>query len=120
MSKLTLGIVIFTFIVFGIWFAMDLLHTKPSVDVSPELQQALEPIDPSFDETTIQMIQSLEDIPTGAARAIPVTATPNPIPAPNITNPSPTATPTPPPNLNFGNNSATDSGTPWEYQPYSV
>ena len=41
--------VILTFITFCAWIVFDLIHTRQTVEINPEVQQQLEPINPNFD-----------------------------------------------------------------------
>lgn len=60
MSTSRLIVLILTFVCFLVWFSADLIRTKPSVVNSPELEQALEPIDPTFNQETLSKIQNLK------------------------------------------------------------
>lgn len=53
-------IIIFTFIVIMVWVIADIIHTKPSVPLNPNLQSVLEPISPDFDQTAINKIKSYQ------------------------------------------------------------
>lgn len=47
-------IAIATFITAIAWAVFDILHARANVEVSPKLQQVIEPIDPNFDTTIIE------------------------------------------------------------------
>lgn len=61
------------------WIIFDALHTHASVTISSDLQKALEPIDTSFDQATLDRISKVSDTftPPPAASIIP---TPTPAP----------------------------------------
>lgn len=50
-------IVIATFITILAWATFDILHTRANVEISPELQQVIEPLDPNFDTEAIKALQ---------------------------------------------------------------
>lgn len=39
---------ILTFITISAWVIFDILHTRSQVEISPKLQEVIEPIDPNF------------------------------------------------------------------------
>lgn len=49
---ITCGVVLF-------WVVTNIQHDRSSVTLSPELQTALEPINPNFDQDTLSKIQTL-------------------------------------------------------------
>lgn len=49
-----LVIAIATFITAVAWAVFDILHARANVEVSPKLQQVMEPIDPNFDTANIE------------------------------------------------------------------
>lgn len=51
-------IIIFTFIVIMAWVIADIIHTRPSVPLNPNLQSVLDPINPEFDQNAINKIKS--------------------------------------------------------------
>lgn len=112
MSKTQFGIIIFTFACFLFWFSIDLIRTKSSVSVSPDLQQALQQINPNFDQATLNLINNIQPLPSATNR-------PAATPTPSVS-PTPTAkpTPTPIPLPKIASPSASVNPVPWEYQPY--
>lgn len=40
---------ILTFITILTWVVSDIIHTRSQVEISPQLQQVIEPISPNFD-----------------------------------------------------------------------
>lgn len=72
-----------TCVVIIAWIITDIIHTKASKPVSSSLQQALEPINPNFDQATLNEIKKLGN---GIVTPIPNT-TPTPTPK---TTPKPT------------------------------
>ena len=52
-GKQFLYIVIATFITIVVWVTLDLIHTRSQVQPSPDIEKLLEPIDPQFDQETI-------------------------------------------------------------------
>lgn len=48
-----LYIIIATFITVLIWFGVDIIHSRSKVEISPEIQKLLEPVNPNFDQTLI-------------------------------------------------------------------
>lgn len=87
-----------TCIVIIAWIIADIAHTKSNVPISSSLQQALEPLNPSFDQTTIDQIKKIGNqevqipptpIPTTNASQIPIpTQTQAPTSQPIIASPS--------------------------------
>ncbi|MBI2011394.1 hypothetical protein HYS91_01365 [Candidatus Daviesbacteria bacterium] len=47
-----------TFLVFIVWISTDIYRTKSNIEISPKLQQALEPLNPNFDKTFLERIKS--------------------------------------------------------------
>lgn len=45
---------ILTFITICAWVVFDILHTRSNVEISPKLQQIIEPISPEFDINGIE------------------------------------------------------------------
>lgn len=43
-----------------VWVATDIYRTQSKVEITPELKQALEPINPNFDTQTLEFIQNLK------------------------------------------------------------
>ena len=55
--KSFLVIAIVTLITIILWVIFDILHTRANVEISPKLQEVIEPIDPSFDIQAAQLIK---------------------------------------------------------------
>lgn len=53
--KELLVITIVTFITVIAWIIFDILHTRAKVEISPALQEVIEPINPSFDTSGINL-----------------------------------------------------------------
>lgn len=45
---------ILTFITICAWVAFDILHTRSQVEISPKLQDVIEPLSPDFDISGLQ------------------------------------------------------------------
>jgi hypothetical protein len=86
-KKELLILLIATTIVIVIWIIASIFQTKPSEAISSDLQTALEPLTPTFDQQTLDKISRLNPVLT------PIT-TPTPIPTP-IAAPTPFLTPFP-------------------------
>lgn len=52
-GKHFLYIIIATLITVLIWFGVDIYRSRTKIQVSPEIQQLLEPVDPNFDQNII-------------------------------------------------------------------
>lgn len=52
-GKQFLYIIIATLITVLIWFGVDIYLAKTTVQISPEIQQVLEPVNPNFDQNLI-------------------------------------------------------------------
>lgn len=83
-----------TCLVILVWIATDIYRSKASVTVSPSLKQALEPLNPDFDQKALDQIKKLGNIPLPppptpitSPTPIPIT-TPNPTPQQTIASPS--------------------------------
>lgn len=50
-----------------VWVATDIYRTNSSVKITPQLQKALEPVNPSFDTQTLELIQNLNAPPKSEA-----------------------------------------------------
>ena len=91
MSKKELVIVLsLTAFVILVWVVSEIIHTKPSVETDQTLQERLGPVDPQFDQATIDLLNkppSLPEVPQ-VTRSTP---TPTPRSSP-LTSPSPSAT----------------------------
>lgn len=48
-KKNWLVIAIITFITICAWVVFDILHTRAKVELSPKIQEVIEPINPEFD-----------------------------------------------------------------------
>lgn len=48
-GKQFLYVIIATLITILIWFGVDIYHSRNTVQISPEIQQVLEPVNPNFD-----------------------------------------------------------------------
>lgn len=53
--KELLIIIIVTFITVVAWIIFDILHTRAKVEISPALQEVIEPIDPNFDTSGVNI-----------------------------------------------------------------
>lgn len=77
-------IAIITFIVVVAWIATSVIGTRSSAPVNPKINQVIEPIDPTFDQSTIDKIKKLGTIQvptpgprinnTASASALPLPA----------------------------------------------
>lgn len=45
---------ILTFITICAWIIFDILHTRAQVQISPKVQQIIEPINPEFDYSVLE------------------------------------------------------------------
>lgn len=52
-SKQFLYIVIITFITVIIWVTLDIMHSRANIQPAPEIKQLLDPVDPQFDQQTL-------------------------------------------------------------------
>lgn len=52
-GKQFLYIIIATLITVLVWFGVDIYRFQSTVQISPEIQQILEPVNPNFDATLI-------------------------------------------------------------------
>ncbi len=52
-GKYFLYIIIATLITVLLWFGVDIIHSRSKVEISPEVQQLLEPVNPNFDQNLI-------------------------------------------------------------------
>lgn len=52
-GKQFLYIVIATLITVTIWVTLDILHSRNESKVAPDVQKLLEPVNPNFDQETI-------------------------------------------------------------------
>lgn len=52
-GKQFLYIIIATLITILIWFGVDIYHSRTKVQILPEIQQILEPVNPNFDTSII-------------------------------------------------------------------
>lgn len=57
MSKKWLIIGILTFLTICAWVVSDILHSRASVEIPPETQTVIEPIDPNFNTSVIESKQ---------------------------------------------------------------
>lgn len=71
-----------------VWVIADIIATKPSVTVDQKVTQLLDPVNPVFDTSTLNLIKSAQK-PNVRRDASP-SATPTPVPTPI---PSPLALP---------------------------
>ena len=90
-------VLIVTFIVILIWIAAEIIHSRPSVPIDPNVQDLLTPLNPGFDEETLKEIESTNfenNISSNPAPQASPTNSPNPQ---ATTSPSPSASPSPSP-----------------------
>jgi len=90
-------VLVITLIVVVVWVVSDLVHTKSSAQGLPDVKNYTDPVDPNFDQDTLNKISSLSTpapAPSGApvATAAP-TASPSATPSPRTT-PRPSSSPT--------------------------
>lgn len=52
-------ILIVSFIAVVAWLIFEFLHTQASVQPNPNVQQLLDPIDPNFDQDTLNIIKDI-------------------------------------------------------------
>lgn len=55
-SKQVLILAIATFITIVVWVVFDILHNQAAVRPAPDVQEVSEPIDPNFDQDTINQL----------------------------------------------------------------
>src|ERR1700731_4779064 len=93
MRRNFLAILLFTFLVVVTWVTSNILHTKSAVPITSELEQALLPINPNFDQSTLDLISKIQ--PPNNPPSSATIVTPNPILSPVIptTLPNPITTP---------------------------
>ncbi len=48
---------ILTFVTICAWVLFDILHTRAQVEVSPKLQEVIEPINPNFNTKSLKSTQ---------------------------------------------------------------
>lgn len=48
---------ILTFITIIAWVVFDILHTRSSVEISPKLQEVIQPINPDFNTKSLESTQ---------------------------------------------------------------
>lgn len=63
MTKGRLAILFFTCIAIIIWVGAGIFFTKPSIQVSEQLQEALLEINPNFDAETLNLIEQVRSSP---------------------------------------------------------
>lgn len=56
-KKEFLVIAIITFITVIAWVIFDILHARAAVEISPKLQQVIEPLKPDFDQEAIDILR---------------------------------------------------------------
>lgn len=56
-KKEFLTIAIITFITIIAWVIFDILHARAAVEISPKLQNVIEPLNPNFDQEAIDLLQ---------------------------------------------------------------
>lgn len=61
MNKEKVILTAITFLAIMTWITFDVFLTKPSTPVPPNLKEALEPINPSFDQEALKQIDSKVD-----------------------------------------------------------
>lgn len=69
---------IITFIVIMVWIAADIIHTQANVPVSASLQQAIIPLNPDFDQTTLEEITKRDNLENKKTIPSQPTITPTP------------------------------------------
>lgn len=55
--KEILILTIVTFLTFIAWVIFDIIHTRTQVTVDPAVQEAIKPLQPTFDQSAIQLLQ---------------------------------------------------------------
>jgi hypothetical protein len=88
----------FTGVVILVWILSVVVFTKPNIELSPKLQDALEIVDPDFDQETLDKVGSVYK---------PAIVVPNATPTPT---PTPVSTPRSSPTLNPTTTPSTGSG----------
>ncbi|MBI2022619.1 hypothetical protein HYS97_02135 [Candidatus Daviesbacteria bacterium] len=52
-------VVIVTCLVVLIWVIAEIIHAKPSEPIDPKIQKLLDPINPNFDQATLNQLKNL-------------------------------------------------------------
>ncbi|QQG43706.1 MAG: hypothetical protein HYW45_01655 [Candidatus Daviesbacteria bacterium] len=55
--KEILILVVITFLTFMAWVIFDIIHTRTQVTIDPTIQEATAPLEPTFDQSAIQLLQ---------------------------------------------------------------
>lgn len=56
-KKEFLVIAIATFMTICAWVIFDILYARNEITISPQLQEVIEPLDPNFDITTLDLLK---------------------------------------------------------------
>jgi hypothetical protein len=93
-TKDKIAILIIALVLVLAWISADFLFPKPTIPPSPEIQKALEPVDPAFDEAAVRLIKDL-NITNKPLEATAPATTPTPVPQPTPKPATPSAALTP-------------------------
>lgn len=70
---------VITTIVIFVWIIADIIHTKSAVLVLPQVEKALTPLNPNFDQDTLDKIKSLKNQPLVTPTPLSVSTPPEQI-----------------------------------------
>lgn len=79
MTKSWITVLIVTFIAIIAWVASSIAQAQPEIPITPKLQEALEPLSPEFNKTTLEKINNLNEVNSENISLEPVIPITNPI-----------------------------------------
>lgn len=65
-------ILVVTFIVVMSWVVFDIIHTKASVPLNSQLNEAIEPINPEFDQTVLDQVKNTQEVKIAIPSPTPI------------------------------------------------
>lgn len=87
-------ILVITFLVIMAWLVFGIIHTRASIEVTPQLQDTLESINPNFDQATLDQVSKTPELNLSLLPA-PSSSPTTPVPASALAPiPSPVSTAT--------------------------
>jgi len=84
-------VLLFTFFVIVVWVTSDIILVKPNTPDDPKIQTMIEPLNPTFDQETMQLINN-------RTLSTPIRPTPRPTTTtatPALSSPTPSTSPQP-------------------------
>jgi hypothetical protein len=73
-----IAVFVITCFVILVWLIAEIVHTQPSNPIDPKIQQLLDPLNPNFDQKTLQQVSQVRHLEPSQQSEPPREATDSP------------------------------------------